>query len=119
MSSMRPLDYFFSLADREKTCSPEVRLCREFVKLSSPLVGEASAQDLCFRTVSRLGGKAGLTLGNMAAFLLGEFDDQTMARVEEDWEELRETVEDAAAGMDLNMLTGLMDGLLSRGKLKR
>jgi hypothetical protein len=116
---MRPLDYFFSLADREGAFSPDGRLCREFVKLTAPLLGEAHAGDLCFRTGSRLGETAGRTLGNMAAFLLGEFDDRTMALEEADWDEIRETLEDAAAGIDMNILTGLMGELLSRGSLKR
>ncbi|MDR1177805.1 MAG: hypothetical protein LBK64_03145 [Spirochaetaceae bacterium] len=116
---MRPLDYFFSLADREKSFSPEGHLAREFVKLASPVLGETCAGDLCFRTVSRLGEKAGPALGNMAAFLLGEFDDGTMTLDDADWDEIRETLEDAADGIDLNTLTGLMDGLLSRGKLEK
>jgi hypothetical protein len=116
---MRPLDYFFSLADREGAFSPEGRLGREFVKLTAPLLGEENARDLCFRTGARLGEKAGLSLGNMAAFFLGEFDDKTMTLNDADWDEIRETLEDAADTIDLTTLTGLMDGLLSRGKLDK
>jgi hypothetical protein len=119
MNNMRPLDRFFLLADREKDCSPEGRLGREFVTLTAPLLGEACAEALCFRTASRLGDKAGLALGNMAAFLLGEFDDRTMDLDDAGWDEIRETLEDAASRIDLNILTGLMGELLSRGKLNR
>jgi hypothetical protein len=115
---MRPLDYFFSLAAREKDCSPEGKLGREFVKLSAPILGAGTAADLCYRTGERLGEKAGLTLGYMAAFLLGEFDDETMPLEAPDWIELRETLEDASAMMDLTTLTSLMGELLSRGKLQ-
>lgn len=107
------------MADREKSFSPDGKLAGEFVRLAAPVLGESCAGDLCFRTASRLGEKAGPALGNMAAFLLGEFDDETMTLDEADWDEIRETLEDAAAGIDLNVLTGLMDGLLSRGKLKK
>ncbi|MDR0389589.1 MAG: hypothetical protein LBH73_05920 [Spirochaetaceae bacterium] len=116
---MRPLDHFFSLADREELCSPEGRLGREFVKLIAPSLGEASALDLCVRTCARLGDKAGFALGNMAAFLLGEFDDRTMVLDDADWDEIRESIEDAADHIDLTTLTCLMDGLLSRGRLNQ
>ena len=116
---MRPLDYFFSLSGREKVFSLEGRFAREFVKLTAPVVGEENARSLCFRTAQRLGSRAGAGLGNMAAFLLGEFDDETMTLADDDWDELRETLEDASQDMDLAALTSLMGELLSRGRLKK
>ncbi|MDR1428815.1 MAG: hypothetical protein LBI85_00870 [Spirochaetaceae bacterium] len=115
---MRPLD-FFSQADRETSFSPEGRLAREFVKLAAPVLGKENALDLCRRTVSRLGENAGPALENMAAFLLGEFDDKTMSLDDELWDEIRESLEDASDSIDLDTLTSLMGGLLSRGKLKK
>lgn len=105
-------------------------LVREFTSLISPVLGAPAAADLCRRTLDRLdrpGGPANLQaanaaapylarLGSTAAFLLGEYDD-AFPLDEEDWQDIRETLEDVSGEMDLSTLTVLMGELLSRGKL--
>jgi hypothetical protein len=58
-------------------------------------------------------------MGYIAAFFLGEYDDTSMPLEAEDWQEIRETIEDASEEIDIAALTSLMDGLLSRRLLER
>jgi hypothetical protein len=129
---MRPADHFFSkLASLEGSLQagsinlsgPEQeRLARSFSRLAAPALGSSAAEDLCYRTLERLRGcppGALRRLGALAAFFLGEYDDASMSLEEEDWEEIRETLEDASGDMDLQTLTALMGDLLSRGILDR
>jgi hypothetical protein len=53
----------------------------------------------------------------MAAFFLGEYDD-SMSLGDEDWDDIRETLEEAAGEMEINTLTELMAELLKRGLIK-
>ncbi|GHU60549.1 hypothetical protein FACS189445_0140 [Spirochaetia bacterium] len=121
---MRPIDHFFSkLASLESSLRVPAsglppqdrrRLEQDFCRLIAPVLGAAAAADLCNRTLDR--GPGGLQkLGAMAAFFLGEYDGETLE--DEDWQEIRETLEDVSGDMDLNTLTSLMDELLSRGGL--
>jgi hypothetical protein len=94
---------------------------REFCGLTAPLIGKAAAEDLCRRTLERLRGQnpeSLLKLGYMAAFFLGEYEESSMPLEAEDWREVKETVEDASEVIDIDILTGLMDSLLSRGLLQ-
>jgi hypothetical protein len=100
--------------------SPEDRVSREFVSLAAPVLGAAAAQDLCASVLDRLKTKPPggyLKLGFIAAFLLEDFDDDSMELDDDDWKDIRETLEDASTGMSLETLTVLMNELLSRGKL--
>jgi hypothetical protein len=97
------------------------RLHDEFVSLVGPVLGPDVAGDLFGRTFERCvqpdGGRSSLvSIGGMAAFFLGEYDD-SMALADEDWDDIRETVEEAAGDMDMNTLTSLMDELLKRGAI--
>jgi hypothetical protein len=77
-----------------------------------------AAADLYNRTLNRVPGGAGLQkLGAMAAFFLGDYDEETMPLDKEDWEEIRGTLEDVSEEIDIKTLTGLMGELLSRGAL--
>jgi hypothetical protein len=123
---MRPVEHFLSLLDRlegsRDAGAAEDQLVREFVSLTAPVIGPAAAGDLCADALDRLKAKRPCRyrkLGFIAAFLLGDFDDGSMELDEDDWEDIRETLEDVSTGMDLETLTRLMGGLLSRGKLDR
>jgi hypothetical protein len=96
-------------------------ISREFCGLTVPVIGKAAAEDLCRRTLDRLRKQAPgslLILGYMAAFFLGEYEETSMPLEAEDWREIQETVEDASEVIDIDILTRLMDSLLSRGLLK-
>jgi hypothetical protein len=137
---MRPVEHFLSLLDRleqtgdsggasangfsvagnRESEGTEDRLVREFVRLAAPVIGAAAAEDLCAAALDRLkakGSREYRKIGFIAAFLLEDFDDDSMELDDEDWEDIRETLEDVSGGMSLETLTNLMDELLSRGKL--
>ncbi|MDR0450474.1 MAG: hypothetical protein LBH26_04335 [Treponema sp.] len=124
---MRPVERFLSLLERLEQARDSGsasasgdRLAREFVNLCAPILGAAAAKDLCAAAFERLKAKrppACRKLGFIAAFLLDDFDDESMELDDEDWKDIREALEDASAGMNLDVLTTLMGGLLSRGKL--
>jgi hypothetical protein len=136
---MRPVEHFLSLIDRleqaqDTAADPssginarnrereaeEDRLAREFVSLTMPVIGAAAAEDLCAAVLDRLKAKRlprYQKLGFIAAFLLDDFDDDSMELDDDDWEDIRETLEDVSTDMNLETLTNLMDDLLSRGKL--
>lgn len=135
----RPIDRFYSqlttLENRRTAIGlgPEDRdyIVREFTRLIAPMLGAPAAGELCLRTLDRIAGREGAALpaaqpiaaptlqrlGAIAAFLLGEYDD-TVPLEAEDWDDIRETLEDVSGEMDLAALTTLMGELLSRGKLK-
>jgi hypothetical protein len=125
---MRPLDQFFSqLVRLEQSLQSVVleqetadHLMGEFSRLLAPVIGGPAAEDLCFRTLERIRGKAPAALqrvGNMAAFFLGEYDD-SLKLEDEDWIEIQETLEDASGEMNIDILTDLMGELLSIDRLK-
>jgi hypothetical protein len=95
-------------------------LILEFSRLLTPVIGGPVSEDLCFRTLERIRGKAPEALqrvGNIAAFFLGEYND-TLKLEEEDWIEIQETLEDASEEMNIDTLTALMGKLLSIERLK-
>jgi hypothetical protein len=131
---MRPVEHFLSLIDRLEQArdtagstarkrdndAAEDLLVQEFVSLTAPVIGAVTAEDLCAAALDRL--KAGRPrgyrkLGFIAAFLLGDFDDDSMELDDDDWKDIRETLEDVSSEMSLETLTSLMGELLSRGKL--
>jgi hypothetical protein len=100
---------------------PAGDLLRDFSRLIAPVIGEVPAEDLFYRTLDHIDQKKEgflQKLGFIAAFFLGEFDDGAMTLEAEDWQEIREIIEDASEDINLATLTGLMDELLSRGLLK-
>jgi hypothetical protein len=127
---MRPIDHLIVQLDKlAGSLGPGVapdeqaleRLRRDFVSLTAPLIGATAAEDAFSRVRTRIStGEAGSLqkLGYMAAFFLEEFDDASMSLEAEDWQEIRETIEDASEEINLAALTSLMDALLSRGLLK-
>jgi hypothetical protein len=93
----------------------------EFAGLAGPILGKAEAADLFQRSLERcLREKTGVPslgkIGAIAAFLLGEEGDDSLLDAE-DWEDIKETLEDLAGEMDLDTLTALMGELLARGKI--
>jgi hypothetical protein len=125
---MRPIDHFFSgLSRSESSLRPGAgldaaagdRARRDFCSLTAPVIGAAAAEQLFDRARQRLEQRGGtLTgLGALAAFLLGEFDDASMRLEDDDWEDIRETLEEVSGEIDLDTLTALMGELLARGKV--
>jgi hypothetical protein len=129
---MRPIDRFFSQLSRlEAGPGPDrkqlARVSGDFAALVAPLTGKRTAGELFDRALGRAErsggpGKPGerpsfQNLGAIAAFFTGEFDDETMSLGDEDWEDLRETLEEISGEMDIEVLTALMGELLNRGKI--
>jgi hypothetical protein len=121
------VDHFLSQLDKLERSAAALdaaggdRLVRDFVSLCAPVTGASAAEDLCRSILDRLCGSAPpplQKLGFAAAFLLGEFDN-TMNLDQDDWEDIRETLEDVSGEMNLETLTALMGELLSRGKLSK
>jgi hypothetical protein len=119
---MRPADHFLAKAARVSPGALDgqtrSRFERDFVALAAPVLGAAVAADLYNRTLDRVATDAALRkLGAMAAFFLGDYDEGAMPLERDDWEEIRETLEDISEEIDLTTLTTLMGELLSRGVL--
>jgi hypothetical protein len=53
----------------------------------------------------------------LATFFLGADEDPALPLQGEDWQEIRNTLEDVSGEIDLDTLTVLMGKLLSRGML--
>jgi hypothetical protein len=119
---MRPVDHFLSKVDRVSAAPLDsrtrLRFERDFGALVAPVLGAAVAADLYNRTLDRVAADAGLRkLGAMAAFFLGEYDEETMPLERDDWEEIRGTIEDISEEIDIKTLSALMGELFSRGAL--
>ncbi|MDR2376490.1 MAG: hypothetical protein LBD96_08645 [Treponema sp.] len=124
---MRAVEYFLSQLDKMERggleANAEETAIRGFTDLVAPVTGRDSARELCSALLEVLREKPGpggrpsyVKLAYAAAFLLGEFDD-SMELGAGEWEEIRNTLEDAACDMDLKTLTALMGELLERGKI--
>jgi hypothetical protein len=125
---MRPIDHFFPRLIRlESSLRPGAaldpaaaeRLSRDFTALTGPVIGAAAAAELFGRARERL-EKRGASLagfGALAAFFLGEFDDASMSLADDDWEDIRETLEAVSGTIHLDSLTALLGDLLARGKM--
>ncbi|MDR3138335.1 MAG: hypothetical protein LBT95_01540 [Treponema sp.] len=123
---MRPADHFFSLLTALERAGPpgeglsahdKSRIAREFSRLITPVIGASAGEDLFYHTLEKAGNQFLRKIGAMAAFFLGEYDDSGMALEDDDWREIRETLEDVSEEIDIKTLTALMGGLLSRGKM--
>ncbi len=125
---MRDADHFLSELDAlgrsgTKTVDPRLasRLSASFCRLTVPVVGAEAAEGLFRYWVDSYGAKAEPEfppLGYLAAFLLREYDGETMPLDRRDFEELLDTLNDAAGEIDMNVLTELMAELVSLGLLK-
>ncbi len=131
---MKPIDHFFSQIDSlvrsfrsealtfqgDDERQLKDRLAASFLSLTAPIIGKTAAGDLCLYCFDKLEGKkpeALEKLGFIAAFLTGEYDDNTMRLDAEDWDEIKETLNDASGEMNMDMLTELLGELLNRGVL--
>lgn len=129
--NMRPIDHFFSQIDSASRLfrggeldfrvaggqEARDRLMSGFTGLTAPILGKPAASDLCMYCLDSLEGKKPESLqklGYMAAFFLGEFDDAVMRLDADDWNEIRETLEDVSDEINLDTLTELMADLLER-----
>jgi hypothetical protein len=132
---MRPIDHFFSQLERlERSLKPGELpaqrdldyLSRDFTTLTGPVIGAPAAADMFDRALLRAGCggiQAAKTVslerfGAIAAFFIGEFDENTMELETEDWEDIRDTLEDISEEINIETLTSLMGELLSRGKFE-
>ena len=127
-SPMRAADHFLSeldsLARSAKTnvdASLAARLSSSFFRMVVPVIGNGPAEEL-FEYWMDSSGRSGKPdfpkLGYFAAFLTGEYDEPTMPLSREDFEEIRDTLNEAAEEIDMDTLTELMAELVSRGLLK-
>ena len=126
---MNPAGHFIARLDRLAASLPEGggiqpldQAEREFAALLAPVIGLPSAEYLAAYIREHIQQDAAASLrkiGYMAAFFLGEYDDASMPLEAEDWQEIKKTIEGASEEIDITVLTSLMDGLLSRGLLKR
>ncbi|GAB1481918.1 hypothetical protein MASR2M78_07330 [Treponema sp.] len=94
---------------------------RSFNALVAPIVGADASNDAFLDWLDRYGKLNPVQyskLGHIAAFFLGDYDDETMDLVPDDWKALREIVSDAAEQLDLDTLSRLMSDLLSHGALR-
>ena len=125
---MRPIDHFFSRLIRlESSLRPGTaldhaaaeQLSRDFSALVGPVIGAAAAAELFDRARERLEKRGGSPagFGALAAFFLGEFDENSMSLADDDWEDIRETLEEVSGEIRMDTLTVLMGDLLARGKL--
>jgi hypothetical protein len=119
---MRPVDHFLAKVDRVSSDALDGqtrrRFERDFSALVAPVLGAAVAADLYNRTLDRAAADIALRkLGAMAAFFLGDYDEKTIPLEQDDWEEIRGTLEDVSEEIDIKTLTTLMGELLSRGVL--
>jgi hypothetical protein len=125
---VRPVDHFFSQLTRLEASSRSgavlesaaaERVRRDFSGLVAPVIGAAAAEQHFIRERERLEKRGGspADFGSLAAFFLGEFDEASMSLEDDDWEDIRETLEEVSGEMNLNTLTLLMGDLLNRGKV--
>jgi hypothetical protein len=132
---MKPIDHFFSqidsvirsfrgnnliFTDREGQQSQD-RLMQAFSSLTAPVIGKAATNDICLYCINKLEGEKPETLQKLsfiAAFLLGEYDDKSMNLDTDDWNEIKETLNDVSGEINLDTLTELLGDLLNRGKLE-
>jgi hypothetical protein len=119
-SKIASLENFLGSVSLELDFVGRKQLGRDFSQLLAPVIGPSAAEDLFYRTLERIRGQkssALRTLGALAAFFLGEDEDPLMPLRDEDWREIRDTLEDVSGEMDLDTLTVLMGKLLFWGIL--
>lgn len=86
-----------------------------------PVVGEIVTEDLFDHWMGKYGGGEAPDferLGDLASFLVGDFDDDRMRLDGEDWEAIRDCVSAEADEMNLDQLTRIMSDLVSHGALR-
>jgi hypothetical protein len=131
---MKPIDHLFSqidsvtrsfrgntlvFSDREGQQSKD-RLIHAFSSLTSPVIGKNAAGDICCYCFDKIEGQALENLqklGFIAAFLIGEYDNETMKLDADDWNEIKETLDEVSGEINLDTLTELLGNLLDRGVL--
>jgi hypothetical protein len=131
---MKPIDHFFSqidvvvrsfrgnnliFSDREGQQSQD-RLMNAFSSLTAPVIGKTAADDICLYCLNKLEGENPESLqklGFIAAFLLGEYDENSMNLDSSDWNEIKDTLNDVSGEINLDTLTELLGDLLNRGVL--
>jgi hypothetical protein len=129
---MSPIDHFFSQLDRlEQSLKPgEIPgkkdsdyLERDFASLVGPVLGAQEAAEIFRRTQDRMAAVPGQKFplgkfGALAAFFLGQFNNDSMALSDDDWDDVQETLKELSGEMNIDTLTALMQDLINLGKLK-
>lgn len=124
---MRPIERFFSQVDKGKHIPPlsigyaeyVERTAGDFSILVGPIIGRVAAEDIYYRTLKRndVQSIALDKISSLAAFFLGEYDDDSMTLDAKDWEDIRETLKDVSGEIDIDILCALMGELVSRHEL--
>ncbi len=120
---MRASDHFYSELDgisrRGETDTAYAE--RSFLKLTIPVLGETASEEIFRWWAERYGAEQPFLwekLGHFAAFVLGEYDDQTMDLDSEDWAAARDIISAEAEELAMDELTRLMSDLVSHGALR-
>lgn len=119
---MRPSDRFLSILGRNYTLplqqADQTYLSQNFNSLCSHIIGTEASNSLFEYWLENCAYKNKATflkLGYFAAFLAEEYDAESMPLDAEDFIELRDTLNEAAEEMDMDVLTNLMSELVSSG----
>lgn len=121
---MKAVDHFLSILERN--FSPNIQdsdlqfLRHNFYTYSKPIIGStgsASLFEYWRKNYLQEDRASFMKLGYLAAFLMEEYEAVSMPLDQEDFLELRDTLNDAAEEMNMDVLTSLMSMLVSSGYL--
>jgi hypothetical protein len=126
---LRPIDHFCAGLERSSLSlkrgesldkKSAAYIAKTFVSLTGPVLGggaagRESAEDIFYRTLERCRNGSLEKIGALAAFFLGEHDG-LMCLDDEDWEDIKETLEEVSEEINPDTLGALMGELVSRGK---
>jgi hypothetical protein len=128
-AALRPIDHFCAGLERTSLSlkrgeSPDKKsaahIAETFISLTGTVLGGGTAgreraEEIFYRALERCRNGSLEKIGALAAFFLGEYDD-LMCLEDKDWEDIKETLEEASEEMNLDTLGALMGELVSRGK---
>jgi hypothetical protein len=95
------------------------RIAEDFSTLVGSVIGRIAAEDIYYRTLERndVQSSALDKIISLAAFFLGEYDNDSMTLDGKDWEDIQETLEETSGEIDIDTLCVLMGELVSRHEL--
>ncbi len=125
---MRSSDHFYSdlsgLAKRNRGDKQAIEAAarRAFVAACAPSVGDTCAQAFFEHWLGRYDGlgdsdTALARLGDIASFVTGDWDEETMELDGEDWASFNDILSAEAEDLDMEVLARLMTFLVERGAL--
>jgi hypothetical protein len=122
LTTMKPIDKYLSEIERTRLPLDEGEidyLLEHFTSLVGPVLGAEEAEEFFQRMLARVDvndSESLLRFGYAAAFFIDDYDD-SMQLTDEDWDDIRETVNEGSHDIHIDILTALMNDLLERGKL--